>query len=167
MPFFGLALLAVAQSPAGARQLPVAAHLPTVVLERPAATDGCGLAVLVDAAGARRPLTGVAPGLCVRAGLLARLEGDDLHLVVEVSPTAVDPGRRLFVYRLVGERVEPRYLASGSATLRLDRVERLPGAEQDALLLHLRGPNGSRPTWRCAFAGFPLLCEQWPPAPES
>lgn len=112
--------------------------------------QGCGV-VLVN----RRSVTGAAPGLCVTQAVWTRLEGGLVALLVR-APHRFDARvrPRVFVYRLEGARLVPRFLGSGFRDLEVTRLR----AEDDRLVLEVVGAQGPR-ALRCHFAGFPLLCE--------
>jgi hypothetical protein len=119
----------------------------------------CGRPVLVAADGASRLLIGAPADFCIRDALAARLEESaDTHVVLQVEGLGSDPAERLFIYRLDGDQLVPRYLASGPAHLRLVGVERLAGVEQDSLLVHAVTVSGRPVSLSCSFVGFPLLC---------
>lgn len=96
---------------------------PVVTLEARGA-EGCGI---VRVNGAR--VSGAAPGLCVKQAVWTSLEGGLVALLVE-APHRFDARRRhrVFVYRLVGQRLEPRFLGSGFSTRTVDRLIPLDGA---------------------------------------
>lgn len=145
---------------------------------------GCGRVELVLARRSRR-LRGAAPGLCVRTAFAARLEGSDgetegdarsakerggpivnVVLLVE-APQRFDPAvrTRLFVYRLRGLTLVPRFLSSGFRERDLVAVERRPSGAQlpdeprDVLWVQTRDRLGTRELLRCYFSSFPLRCE--------
>jgi hypothetical protein len=125
---------------------------PVVTLEA-RGVDGCGV---VKVNGAR--VTGAAPGLCVKQAVWTSLEGGLVALLVE-APHRFDarPRHRVFLYRLVGRRLEPRFLGSGFRTRSVDRLVPLEGA----LGVEVSSDAGYE-TMRCRFLEFPLVCEKAP-----
>lgn len=125
-------------------------------------------------------LRGAAPGLCVRAAFAARLEpGVRPHAVNVVllvaAPHRFDPDvrTRLFVYRLRGRRLVPRFLGSGFRARTLLGAERLPAADPtsgerlDGLRVTTATPTGQYESLRCTFERFPLSCEPELPSPKA
>lgn len=93
----------------------------------------------------------VAPaGLCVHAAVPGPGEG---HLSLLVTLPA-DPARLgLFVYRVQGRRLVPRFLGSGFPERALTGL----AAEGDALRVFT-----DRGALRCRLQDFPLVCEEAP-----
>ncbi len=90
--------------------------------------------------------------LCVRAAVLASLEAPgERHLALLVDLPA-DPARRgLFVYRVRGRALVPRFLGTGFPERALTGL----ATDGDALLVQTdRGPL------RCRLQNFPLVCEE-------
>lgn len=123
---------------------------PSVALG-PVDARGCG-PVLVD----KKRVAGAAPGLCVKQALWTPLEGGLVALLVE-APHRFDPRVRLrvFVYRLAGASLAPRFLGSGFASREVERLVPL----DDALGVVVRDGERSL-TLRCRFDGFPLSCQE-------
>lgn len=160
-----------------AQAAPVRA-LPTVRLTASDAR-GCGQVTRAGSQGRYR-LRGAAPGLCVQAAFAARLEPggrrEHVNVVLLVAaPHRFDPvvRTRLFVYRLHGRQLQPRFLGSGFYDRTLLSAERVPvaasapGEPLDALRVVTTTPAGGRELWRCAFRRFPLSCEPEPDAGQA
>jgi hypothetical protein len=129
--------------------LVLAAVPPEVDVVRPDAR-GCG-EVRVNG----RAVAGAAPGLCVTQAAWTGLEGGLVVLVVR-APHRFEAAvrNRVFVYRLEGRRLVPRFLGSGFRGVEVIRV--VPGG--DRLRLEVAREDG--PTvMQCQFDGFPLVCE--------
>lgn len=97
-------------------------------------------------------------------------------VLLVAAPHRFDPAvrTRLFVYRLSGRRLRPRFLGSGFRARTLLGAERLPGPSaaasgqpRDSLRVTTATPTGQRESLCCAFARFPLSCEPERPAPEA
>lgn len=144
--------------------------LPAVLLTASDAR-GCGRVARMGSKGLVL-LRGAAPGLCVRAAFAARLEPDARPDAVNVvllvaAPHRFDPDvrTRLFVYRLQGRQLVPRFLGSGFRARALLGAERLAAADptsgegRDRLRVTTATPTGQRESLRCAFERFPLACE--------
>jgi hypothetical protein len=137
---------------------PVVTPLPRLVLVRETGV-ACGTPALEEAGGRTRALGGGPPGFCVRDAFLARLDdGASTHAVLRVSGSVADAAERVFIYRLDGDELVPRYLASGPSHLRLVDVEPVNGVERDALRIRTVDASGNATTLLCGFVGFPLLC---------
>jgi hypothetical protein len=109
-------------------------------------------------------LRGGPEGLCAVEIFWARLEAGAVDVLVRVrAPHREDPElrERLFVYRLVGTTLVPRFLGSGFETLDLVGAERVTGAPLDAVRVWVvpRGALAPRTGYRCGFDGFALRCE--------
>jgi len=110
-----------------------------------------------DAAGCIRsleldgtPVDGAAPGLCVRHALLATLDAEQqVVLLVEVEERL-----RVFVYRVSGRHLVPRFLGSGFTSLRI----RHASAHGDGLRIVAQDARGMDVALQCRFRGFPLVC---------
>jgi len=113
---------------------------------------GCGAPALDGV-----PLEGSAPGLCVRDAFTLRLEAPALTNVVL---RVVKDGRdRVFIYRLEGHRLVPRFLGSGPGSLSLVELRRGPGTPLDRLeIVALRESTEIRLS--CRFEEFPLVCDE-------
>lgn len=114
---------------------------------------GCG-AVSVNG----QRVAGAAPGLCVKQALWTPLEGGLVALLV-AAPHRFEPRvrHRVFLYRLDGARLVPRFLGSGFRELEVEKLVPL----DDALGLSVTGAQGTA-TLRCRFTGFPLTCQEEP-----
>ncbi|MEW5743596.1 MAG: hypothetical protein AB1938_32085 [Myxococcota bacterium] len=114
---------------------------------------GCG-DVIVDG----RRVQGAAPGLCVVQAVWTPLEEGLLALLVR-APHRFDSTERLrvFVYRLVGRRLSPRFLGSGFTGSDVTRLVTLA----DALGVEVVSDAGVA-VLRCVFDGFPLVCQPPP-----
>jgi hypothetical protein len=117
---------------------------------------GCGAPVLDGLA-----LRGGAPGLCVRDAFAVRLE--DAPAANVVLRVAKDGRDRIFVYRLDGHRLVPRFLGSGPDDLRLVEVLRRPGTPLDRLEVVARRGGGQKLHLLCRFEEFPLVCDEVSP----
>ena len=136
--------------------------LPRLVV-LPGPEGACGVPAVEDVAGARRLLVGGPPGFCVHAAFAARLEdAATVHVVMRVSGTEANAAERIFIYRLDGDRLVPRYLASGPDHLRLVAVEPVTRDGPDALRIRATDAGGAATTLLCGFVGFPLLCTAAP-----
>jgi len=88
----------------------------------------------------------------VREVAAATLEGER-HLALRVRLPA-DPTRDgLFVYRVEGARLVPRFLGSGFP------ARRLTGVTSEGASLRVRTDAGAL---RCVLQDFPLVCEEAP-----
>lgn len=124
----------------------LAAALPVELVDVDA--RGCGRPALRDG----RRLEAAA-GLCVKRVLSAHLEDPrELDVILIVTKDGRD---RLFVYRLEGGALVPRFLGSGprDLTLRDVRVH-----QDEALEVELADREGATRTVRCRFEAFPLVC---------
>jgi hypothetical protein len=101
--------------------------------------------------------------LCVRSGFTAHLEdGRSQNVVLEVLAPATGQ-RSLFVYRLEGGHLRPRFLASGlpgwtmlSAGPWTTRSS--PDQRLEELWVEARDSEGETRLLRCGFEGFLLTC---------
>jgi hypothetical protein len=115
--------------------------------------SGCGRAVRDGVA-----LRGAEP-FCVERWFTARLEDPGVvHAVLLVRPR--DPGTegewpRVFVYRLDGTWLAPRFLSSGFPTLRVRDAGPAPGGR---LRVVVDGGQERGRVLTCGFVGFPLAC---------
>ncbi len=163
---------------AGPAQAAKPRPLPAVLLTAGDA-HGCGRVARMGNQGLVL-LRGAAPGLCVRAAFAARLEPgarpDAVNVVLLVAaPHRFDPDvrTRLFVYRLRGRRLVPRFLGSGFRARALLGAERLPAADApsghrlDSLRVTTVTPAGQHESLRCAFVRFPLSCQAELPSAEA
>lgn len=130
------------------------APLPVVSLEQ-VDDGGCGRPAIGST-----QLDGAAPGLCVRAAFAARLESPDVvNVVLHVDTRDGAPRpQRIFIYRLHGARLRPRFLGGGSRRLALRSVAREAGAELDSLRVEVADDGGVTRVLRCALEQFPLVC---------
>jgi hypothetical protein len=138
---------------------PLDAMLPRVSVE-----SECGRVLLHTPSGVF-PLQGAAPGLCVREALLARLEKDATHVVLKVAREDERGGKlrdRLFVYRLEGHRLWPRFLGSGPKERQLASVQVVRGSATDSLSVRLEDAQGREQRLRCRLEAFPLVCIEEP-----
>jgi hypothetical protein len=122
-----------------------------------ASSGPCGTPILGQV-----PLAGAAPGLCVHEAFSARLEDPSTTDVVVQVTRPARPGapaqEQLFIYRLSGEQLVPRFLGSGSPAVELVAVRRLPGIVRDQLeVLTRRGDAIERRV--CRLEHFPLVCD--------
>ncbi len=117
---------------------------------------GCGRPALV-AGGRAEPLLGGPSELCIRQLEGLALEGGEPGAALLVTRPGTNAG--LFVYRLQGRRLVPRFLGSGFASLELVRL--LP-TEGGGLRLEARAEDGALTMLGCGFVGFPLHCEILP-----
>ncbi|GMU62156.1 MAG: hypothetical protein AMXMBFR34_39190 [Myxococcaceae bacterium] len=114
---------------------------------------GCGEVVVAGQA-----VQGAAPGLCVVQALWAPLEGGVVALLVRAPHRFEEEERlRVFIYRLEGRRLVPRFLGSGFASREVRRLVAL----DDALGVEVSGDGGVS-VLRCSFDGFPLVCRDDP-----
>jgi hypothetical protein len=127
-----------------------AAAIPPVSLGNPDAR-GCGVIQLGTAPAEAGPV-----GLCVKQVLWTPLEGGLVAALVE-APHRFEPRprNRVFLYRLEGRRLVPRFLGSGFDEVQVERLL----ARDDSLGLAVRGERGER-TLACRFSGFPLVCSE-------
>jgi hypothetical protein len=99
---------------------------------------------------------------CLVDAFPARLEDEATWNVVLIigRPGRFDARvrRRLFVYRLEGRRLVPRFLGSGPSSF--DLVSAAPANR--GLVVSVRAEGGAPGTMRCEFRGFPLVCEATP-----
>jgi hypothetical protein len=130
--------------------LVLAAVPPEVAVVR-ADAQGCG-EVRVN----QRAVTGAAPGLCVVQATWTALEGGLVALLVR-APHRFEAAvrNRVFLYRLEGRRLVPRFLGSGFRDLEVVRL----GEGEDRLVLEVEGADGPA-TLQCRLEGFPLVCER-------
>ena len=118
--------------------------------------NGCGVPILDGI-----PLLGGAPGLCVREAFALRLEEPSLtNVLLRVEKEGRD---RIFIYRLDGRRLRPRFLGSGPDDLTLAEVRRRPGTPLDSLEVVARRGGQEVVRFICRFEEFPLVCEEVPP----
>lgn len=122
---------------------------------------GCGRATL----GAQGLSGGPRDG-CLVDAFAARLEGaSTLNVVLVVDrPGRFDARvrRRLFVYRLDGARLVPRFLGSGPSSLRLLSARPVRQGALDRLVVSVQAEGAAPEALHCRFEGFPLVCEAPP-----
>lgn len=97
-------------------------------------------------------------GLCVRDAVELSLEPGQRQLALLVdAPHRFDPRvrPRVFIYRVEGRRLVPRFLGSGFSSAEVVAI----AADGPRLRLQL---SDSRTVW-CHFDGFPLVCSEEPP----
>lgn len=136
---------------------PLDAAPPRVTLEA-----DCGRVLLHTRTGVR-PLQGAAPGLCVREAHLARLEEGATNVVLKVARPDGRGGPlrdRVFVYRLEGDRLRPRFLGSGPRHQRLVSLQVARGLPTDSLVVRLEDALGRPVRLRCRLEEFPLVCTE-------
>jgi hypothetical protein len=101
------------------------------------------------------PYEGGPRGLCVRQAFTANLEEDGVTNVVLVveAPHRFDSQirKRLFIYRLDGRKLVPRFLGSRLGALELESAR----AERGGLEVRASGRR-----FQCHFEQFPLVCEE-------
>ena len=140
-----------------------ATPLPALSLQAPSAL-GCGTPSLLRA-GAWLALEGGPSGLCATALFAAHLEDGAADVVVLVQAAHrfdAEIRTRLFIYRLEGARLVPRFLGSGFSAVDVVGAERIAGAPLDSLRVWTaaRGaPGSARVALRCGLVHFPLQCE--------
>lgn len=134
----------------------VLATTPVLSLGAPDA-GGCARTVVLGT----RTLAGGPREFCIEQLLQVSLaEGDFLVLRV-AAPHRFDARvrSRVFVYRVEGLRLVPRFLGSGFASREVLRLFALDQALGLETLTH----TGERETLSCAFVGFPLVCSELNP----
>ena len=143
----GLLTLAVLAAPS---------RLDVTVLDRD--ERGCGKPAL----GGMRLAGGPRDG-CLVDAFAARLEDPStLNVVLVIDrPGRFDSRvrRRLFVYRLEGARLVPRFLGSGPSELALVGARRVEAGPPEWLEVSVQAGGDSPRALRCRFEGFPLVCE--------
>lgn len=134
----------------------VLATTPVLSLGAPDAS-GCARTVLLGA----RTLAGGPRELCIEQLLELSLADGDFIVLRVAAPHRFDARvrSRVFVYRLEGFRLVPRFLGSGFASREVTRLFPL----HHALGLETLTITGERETLSCAFDGFPLVCSELKP----
>lgn len=132
------------------------ATTPVLSLGAPDAS-GCARTVLLEG----RTLTGGPREFCIEQVLEVCLEGGDFVVLRVAAPHRFDARvrSRVFVYRLEGSRLVPRFLGSGFASREVTKLFPLT----HALGLETLTATGERETLSCAFDGFPLVCSELKP----
>ena len=132
------------------------AAAPVVSLGAPD-SSGCASALKVDG----HALSGGPAPFCIREAVGLILEDVPLVVVRVDAPHRFEPGvrSRVFVYRVEGGRLVPRFLGSGFSSREVKRLLVLDGA----LGLETVATSGARETLRCVFDGFPLVCSEMTP----
>ena len=103
-----------------------------------------------------RPLRGGPGKFCIEQVLEVRL-AEGAFVVLRVRAPHRFEARvrsRVFVYRVEGDRLVPRFLGSGFAERAVVRLVALTGA----LGVETVAETGERVNWSCTFDGFPLVC---------
>lgn len=133
----------------------VLAAAPVVSLSQPDA-GGCGT-ILVDGAAA----LGGPVGLCVRQVTWTELSGGLVAALVK-APHRYDARvrNRVFLYRLEGRRLVPRFLGAGFTELEVIRL--VPRGDALALEVHGPGDDSRTHTLTCRLVRFPLVCSEEP-----
>ena len=119
-------------------------------------SDGCAHSVTLDG----KTFTGGPTEFCIREVVRVRLD-DEPFIALRVDAPHRFERRirsRVFVYRLIEGRLQPRFLGSGFSSREITRLFVLDGA----LGLDTVSTNGEPQTLRCIFDGFPLVCTGLP-----
>ena len=93
---------------------------------------------------------------CIREVTRVRLEDEDFLAVHVDAPHRFEPRvrSRVFIYRVNGHHLEPRFLGSGFKSREVTRLFPLDGA----LGVETTSLEGKTERLRCVFDGFPLVC---------
>ena len=133
--------------------LALLAATPVVSLVAPD-VNGCARAVALDG----KPLAGGPTPFCIREAIAVHLDDTPLVVLRVDAPHRFEAGvrSRVFVYRVSGGRLVPRFLGSGFSSREVSRVFALEGA----LGLDTVTRTGAEEKLRCIFQGFPLVCSE-------
>ena len=118
---------------------------------------GCANQVLLDG---KRLEGGPAP-LCIREAVSVVLDDQALVALRVEAPHRFETRvrSRVFLYRVVGRRLVPRFLGSGFSSREVTGLFVLEGA----LGLRTIEESGAKESLHCVFDGFPLVCTRTSP----
>ncbi len=116
--------------------------------------NGCSRTVVLGG----RTLEGGPREFCIEQVLQVSLTDGDFLVLRVAAPHRFDARvrSRVFVYRLDGARLVPRFLGSGFASREVVRLFAL----DHALGLETLTTDGARELLSCTFDGFPLVCSE-------
>ena len=131
---------------------------PTIAL-RDVDKDGCGTLSLAN----QTLLDGGPRGFCVHQALTLVLDGE-ATIALLVSRRDAKGGssfKRVFLYRLHGRHLLPRFLSSGLPGLKIESLS----VDENGERLKLRGrkDDDAAVALSCWFEQFPLVCEEVDP----
>jgi hypothetical protein len=117
-----------------------------------AGADGCAHEVVLEG----KRLLGGPVQHCIRQVLETTLDGERLVAVRVEAPHRFEARvrTRVFLYRVQGERLEPRFLGSGFSSREVTGLFPLSGA----LGVETISSEGRPERLRYVFDGFPLVC---------